>query len=564
MKESTTDLFDPRTVMDSDFSLGNGGVSSDGDFAFAFNDSNFSDRVLRIEIMAELAECKSDGEGCNSIAEWARNRKRRREEIKKENAAASFAVYRDEQILNCNQPDTEDVVAYENQDEEVVAMIEESPSVAGDEAALGNDPSWSMDCSTVQRVKTIHISSPILAAKSPFFYKLFSNGMRESEQRHVTLRINASVEVLNPFVEEAALMELLNFMYRNTLSTTTAPALLDVLMAADKFEVASCMRYCSRLLRNLPMTPESALLYLELPSSVLMAEAVQPLTDTAKQYLAARYKDITKFQEEVLNLPLAGIEAVLSSDELQVASEDSVYDFVLKWARAQYPKLDERREVLGSRLGRLIRFPYMTCRKLKKVLTCNDFDHDLASKVVLEALFFKAEAPHRQRTLAAEESAITNRRFVERAYKYRPVKVVEFELPRQQCVVYLDLKREECTNLFPSGRVYSQAFHLGGQGFFLSAHCNMDQQSAFHCFGLFLGMQEKGSVSFAVDYEFAARSKPTEEYVSKYKGNYTFTGGKAVGYRNLFAIQWTSFMADDSLYFINGVLHLRAELTIRH
>ena len=77
-------------------------------------------------------------------------------------------------------------------------------------------------------------------------------------------------------------------------------------------------------------------------------------------------------------------------------------------------------------------------------------------------------------------------------------------------------------------------------------------------------MQEKGSVSFAVDYEFAARSRPTEEFVSKYKGNYVFTGGKAVGYRNLFAIPWTTFMAEDSLYFINGVLHLRAELTIRH
>ncbi|XP_059662251.1 BTB/POZ domain-containing protein POB1-like isoform X2 [Cornus florida] len=562
MKHLNVDLFDPQTTMDSDFSPGSGRCESgsDSDFAFAFNDSNFSDRVLKIEVVADLPDTKSDGDGgCNTIADWARNRKRRREEIKKE---TDMLLHHDEQILSCNMPDTEDGVVYENQDEEVVAMIEESPSVVGmnmnqvgDEAVQSTDPSWSMDCSTVLRVKTIHISSPILAAKSPFFYKLFSNGMRESEQRHVTLRIHAS--------EEAALMELLNFMYSNTLSTTTPSALLDVLMAADKFEVASCMRYCSRLLRNLPMTCESALLYLDLPYSVLMADAVQPLTDAAKQFLAARYKDITKFQEEVLNLPLAGIEAVLSSDDLQVASEDAVYDFVLKWARSHYPKLEERREVLGSRLGRLIRFPYMTCRKLKKVLTCNDFDPELSSKVVLEALFFKAEAPYRQRSLAAEEANATFRRFVERSYKYRPVKVVEFELPRQQCIVYLDLRREECAHLFPSGRVYSQAFHLGGQGFFLSAHCNMDQQSSFHCFGLFLGMQEKGSVSFAVDYEFAARSKPAEEYASKYKGNYTFTGGKAVGYRNLFGIPWTAFMAEDSLYFINGILHLRAELTIR-
>lgn len=118
--------------------------------------------------------------------------------------------------------------------------------------------------------------------------------------------------------------------------------------------------------------------------------------------------------------------------------------------------------------------------------------------------------------------------------------------------------------MFPSGRLYSQAFHLGSQRFFLSAYCNMDQQSSFHCFGLFLGMQEKDSVSFSVDYEFAARSRQTEEFVRKYKNNYTLIGGKAVGYKNFFATPWTSFMVEDSLYFINGVLHLRVELTCRN
>ncbi|KAI3818518.1 hypothetical protein L1987_12327 [Smallanthus sonchifolius] len=543
MRDSNLDLFDPITaVMQSDYLPED--CRGPSDFAFAFNDRNFSDRVLRIEIVSEPLESAPDGEGCTSLADWARNRKRRREDIKKENVVDCAAGYPEEQVFN--QPDDVDT---ENQDEEPAAMVEESLSD-------DNDSNWTMECSTVVRVKTLHISSPILAARSPFFYKLFSNGMRETEHRHVNLRINAS--------EEDALMELLNFIYSNNLTVTTASELLDVLMAADKFEVASCMRYCSHLLRNLPMTPESALLYLDLPSRILRAEAVQPLTVAAKQFLAVRYKDITKFQDEVLKLPLAGVEAIISSDDLQVASEDIVYDFVLKWARAQYPKLEDRRQVLGAHLAKYIRFPYMTCRKLRKVMTCTDFDQDFAQKVVIEALFFKADAPHKQRTYISDENSNINRRFIERAYKYWPVKVVEFEHPRPQCVVYLDLKREECASLFPSGRVYSQAFHLGGQGFFLSAHCNMDQQSSFHCFGLFLGMQEKGSVSFPVDYEFAARSKPGEEFVSKYKGTYIFTGGKAVGYRNLFAIPWTSFIGEDSVYFINGVLHLRAELTIRH
>ena len=60
-----------------------------------------------------------------------------------------------------------------------------------------------------------------------------------------------------------------------------------------------------------------------------MADAVQPLTDAAKQYLDKQFEDITKFQDDVIALLLAGVEAVLSSDKLKVASEDAVYDFVL-------------------------------------------------------------------------------------------------------------------------------------------------------------------------------------------------------------------------------------------
>lgn len=42
--------------------------------------------------------------------------------------AAEVIGQSEEQIINCNMPDTEDGVAYENQDEEPMAMIEESPT----------------------------------------------------------------------------------------------------------------------------------------------------------------------------------------------------------------------------------------------------------------------------------------------------------------------------------------------------------------------------------------------------------------------------------------------------
>uniref|UniRef100_A0A251S457 Putative SKP1/BTB/POZ domain, BTB/Kelch-associated n=1 Tax=Helianthus annuus TaxID=4232 RepID=A0A251S457_HELAN len=447
MRASNFDLFDPTTlVMDSDLPPEDG--CDHGDFAFAFNDSNFSDRILRIYIYSERIEST------------------------------------------------------------------QSPS----------------------------------AARSPFFYKLFSNGMRESKQSHAILRINDT--------EEAGLMELLKFMYSNKLEATTAPAVLDVLMVADKFDVVSCMRYCSRLLRNLTMTPETVLVYLNLPSTVLMAEAFKPLTIAAKQFYAVHFKDITKFRDEILSLPLAGVEVIIASDDLQVMSENTVYGFVLQWARAQYSKRVDRRKIIMTRLAKFIRYPYLTHRILTHLLTCKEFDPKFAQTVVAEAISFKAEVPYKPQTYIRDEKPNLDRRFVERAYTYRPIKMVEFQQPRPHCVVYLELKRDLCASLFTSGVVVcSVPFNFGGQLFYLKAQRYMDD------FGLFLVIVEEAG-AFAFDYEFAIRySKPTQEFVSKFKRSYRSTVGKAVWSLFLFAIPWTHVIEEDSVYFIDDFYHLRVELT---
>ncbi|KAL0329994.1 UNVERIFIED_CONTAM: BTB/POZ domain-containing protein POB1 [Sesamum radiatum] len=362
--------------------------------------------------------------------------------------------------------------------------------------------------------------------------------------------------VLTHANDEASLMDMLNFMYSNTLTRTTPRALLDVLVIADKFQVEACLRYCSQLLLKLPMDYESALLYLNLPPILLMSDSVQPLKDAASEFLAAQFKDIGRFQEEVLNLPLVGIEAVLSSDDLQVVLN-----------RKHYPEMQERREVLKTRLLRLIRFPLMISGYLQEVLTCNDIDPELASRIVLESLFFKAKASHRQRYLAAERvNSTTCHYLVERAYKFRPIQVVEFELPHQQSIVYFDLKKEECLRLFPSGQVHSQPFHLGRQQIYLTGQCIIPGQHYFvHSFGLFLFIDgPRSSAACTVVYELASRTKPSEDFVTWWKGAYTFNGGKkTVGHYNMFGVPWTAFVADGSPFFINDILHLRAELTIK-
>ncbi|KAG7619221.1 SKP1/BTB/POZ domain superfamily [Arabidopsis suecica] len=521
---------------------------SGGDFRFAFNNVNFSDRLLRIEIT------QSSGEGeviCSSIVDWARDRKRRREDVTNHTNDATCHVESD---LNKNSCEIVNENS-NNKTQVLVTAAEQEPKSGGED----ENERLTNNNTSVLSVQELHISSAILAAKSPFFYKLFSNGMLESEQKQMTLKIDAS--------EETAVMELLKFMYSNSLSVTASSALLDVLMVADKFEVASCMKYCSQLLLKMPMTLESSLLLLDLPSTLLMADSVKPLTNAARQFIASRYKNMSKItMEELMALPLVGIEAILASDGLEIQSEDVVYEVVLKWVKSHYSVLEARQEVLGSHLARYIRFPHMTTDRLKKILTSNDFRPSVASKLVVEALFFKTESlAHQHVLLAHEQPASTSRRFAKRAYVHRPIKIVEFAVPRPQCIIYLDLKRKECESIYPSSRISSQPFTLGGQGFFLSAQCNMDHLCLIHCFGLFIGMQENGSASASVtvDYDFSVRSKPAMEFVGKFKGIYTFTRGKAVGCRNLLGIPWDIFTAKNCPYFINDVLHLRADLSIR-
>ncbi|KAF9610542.1 hypothetical protein IFM89_023207 [Coptis chinensis] len=366
----------------------------------------------------------------------------------------------EEHVLNCGQPGNTDSLACEKHGEEAVEAI---------------DSSKSMVCSEGSRVRTLHVSSPILAAKSQYFHKLFSNGMKESEERLVTLRINAS--------EEAAVFALIFFIYSNTLSVTCATSLLDLLVTADKYEVPSCMRYCCKLLQNLPMTLDIALDYLNLPSAVLCVEIVQQLTKRAREHLLGWYKDFT-------------------NNVIKVPSEDYVFEFLLKWSRTRYPKLEDQREVLDSCLHHLIRFQYMTCRKLSELLNLNDLSQSVARGYAFHALMFKAETPHRQRLLSVEDPVA---RFVQRNYIYRPVKVVEFELPKPQTVVYFELRREDCCSMFPAERVFSEGSYLGEHTFYLAARCSHDEQpnGVRGSFGLSLLMR-KGSECL-LEFEFAGK-----------------------------------------------------------
>ncbi|KAK1317399.1 BTB/POZ domain-containing protein POB1 [Acorus calamus] len=76
--------------------------------------------------------------------------------------------------------------------------------------------------------------------------------------------------------------------------------------------------------------------------------------------------------------------AMWGNDDIQVPSEDDVYDIVMKWARTQFPTVQERHAVLGSYVTRIMRLPYMSNEKLREILPCDDLDREFVKHVWVE------------------------------------------------------------------------------------------------------------------------------------------------------------------------------------
>ena len=264
-------------------------------------------------------------------------------------------------------------------------------------------------------------------------------------------------------------------------------------------------------------------------------------------------------------MSLAGIEAIFSSTDLQVTTEDSVYNFLLEWVCEQYPESEERHQIWSSRLLPLVRFSHMTWEKLQEVLVSidDDVDHEQTTKLITDVLLHKAYPAHGQRVLAADAS--TCWQVPQRVYMYKPLKVVEFNRPCQQVIVFLDLTREECSRLFPKGEIFSHIFQLAGQNYLLilSCECECDEKNESYSFGLWFETIEKpgDTKCLTLDFEFAARKKPSVEFVPLLKEKVIYTGDWAHGRSNIFGVEWSTFIADDNL-FIDGVLHLRADFRV--
>ncbi|KQJ91556.1 BTB/POZ domain-containing protein POB1 isoform X1 [Brachypodium distachyon] len=487
-----------------------------GRFGFALNCPKFSDRVLRIEVVGSVASDAASVAGDASSSSRGHS----------DESARPLKRSRDEFPAAVSPPPIPN------------RAVNESPH----DDSLGTLP-------PIVRLKKIHVSSVILAGSSDYFKKLFTNGMLESTQKEVTLRIREA--------EEMPLQHLLSFMYGEEILTTDPAHIIGILMVADKYQVLSCVTHCSELLTTCPISTEVALLYLNLDCSI--PTALEPAKDAAKKFLCNKYQDFLRFEHEIMDIGPSGLAAILSSSDLKVPSEDYLFDFIVNWGRIQYPDRGERRTVFSSLLP-LIRYSHLSCGKLSKIMKCQDIDLNVARLPLVRALFFKSDPVSRQHLIDGPEPWS----YEQRAYLYRPLEVMQLHRPVKQCMVYMDLNTDDCSKMFPTGSILSEAFHFAKSDFFLTAGCIVQQPGPLHSFGLFLGVTGDCPLPVTVKYEFSARAKPSGDFIVKWSYTHTFTQADVrMGRRNLFSMPWAAFVDyDNNPWFIGGVMYLRAILTL--
>ncbi|GLJ29260.1 hypothetical protein SUGI_0577110 [Cryptomeria japonica] len=466
------------------------------DFSFVFDKMAFSDRLLRIEIMSDVIDDRQ-----------------------------SFSPTSTPDIFKDPFQRSSD---------------ENDPN--------GNSFKTKMDCFSSARVIDVHVSSAILAAKSPYFYDLFSNGTVESKQRVITLHLSCA--------EGEAFMDLLNFMYCGKLKTETTAALLDLLMVANKFEVASCVHHCIDALSP-PTTVENALLFLELPPNMRMVDAVQPLIIAAKRFLVQNFRMIQEFEGEI---PLPILQEILSSDELQIRSEDIPCDYVMEWTRKHYPDEGERKEVLNKNLIYSIRFPFLSKEKLKEIFSSKEIDCVGTLKLILEALFHKEEIPYRRKNHSAQE--LHPEMICERSYINKHIRIVKIDTPHKECMVFWNIKKDECLTLRDRpDSLASQFIYFGDQLFLIKAFSTKNKEGFPISFGLCLQMASKAEIN--VEYIFSCRLNPSCNFVMRSRATEKLYHKKMVGSPDLLGMNWSDFISDNNLYFIDNVLYLRVLLILR-
>nr|XP_013049728.2 kelch-like protein 17 isoform X2 [Anser cygnoides] len=196
-------------------------------------------------------------------------------------------------------------------------------------------------CDIVLHVGTKEIKAHkvVLASCSPYFHAMFTNEMSESRQTHVTLHD----------IDPQALEQLVQYAY--TAEIVVGEGNVQTLLpAASLLQLNGVRDACCKFLLS-QLDPSNCLGIRGFADT----HSCSDLLKSAHKYVLQHFVEVSKTEEFML-LPLKQVLDLISSDSLNVPSEEEVYRAVLSWVKHD---VDSRRQHV-PRLMKCVRLPLLS------------------------------------------------------------------------------------------------------------------------------------------------------------------------------------------------------------
>ncbi|GAB1294728.1 Kelch-like protein 18 [Apodemus speciosus] len=156
----------------------------------------------------------------------------------------------------------------------------------------------------------------VLAASIPYFHAMFTNDMMECKQDEIVMQ----------GMDPSALEALINFAYNGNLAIDQQNV-QSLLMGASFLQLQSIKDACCTFLRE-RLHPKNCLGVRQFAETMMCAV----LYDAANSFIHQHFVEVS-LSEEFLALPLEDVLELVSRDELNVKSEEQVFEAALAWVR---------------------------------------------------------------------------------------------------------------------------------------------------------------------------------------------------------------------------------------
>ena len=214
----------------------------------------------------------------------------------------------------------------------------------------------------------------VLAANSDYFYAMFTNGMKESNQEVIELK--------DKNFKSNALKIILDSIYNGDLHVTEENV-FEVLAAADHLQVATVVQQCCDFLEKAFVQLRLDMQNYCLLCTIADRHGLKDLQEAAERKMASTFKDICESEEFLSIIDTDQLVTLLSRDDLNALSETFVFKSVMQWIKHK----KEERLALAAKVIGAVRLGLVDIRVVIEELNTEEMQRDPEiHKQVYEAL----------------------------------------------------------------------------------------------------------------------------------------------------------------------------------